>query len=150
MNTTPIRKMTSEERKYFMGRITEITNEKIEDAKSLIIIQEEVRITDEERYKRLKAGKYKIAEEIVRKSWSDDVIVSKLSKRGVRHDDDIGSILIFDGEIKYKEDKSKYKYAHKRIMDESNRIKDEVMLGGYEKAIKMLETFEKSDFKKVK
>lgn len=135
--------MNQQERKYLIERINQVANQKLEQARTLIVVTPEIRLSDLERFNALKNGDFTIKKSY-RFSYGGRTHI--FAEQGVPADMHLRHVLAFKGERDESKDTTKYDAAVEKIQTEVTNIKDQVMLGDSKEAMKMLQAFKNKKF----
>lgn len=125
--------MNQQQRKHALKRVAEIEAARLGEIKKSNFQTDAIRFSPEKRLKLFKAGKYKLnAEEIGKNPFE-----------GGRYAY-FRDAFLFDGERLESFDDVGYEKARKKIFDEANQIRDEIMWGDGVKALELIRKYEKT------
>ena len=134
--------MNQQERKYLIDRIDGEAAIKRKNAESLIKKTEAVILTPHQRYQALCAGKFTINAKFGGNGWG----ARNFIENGLSADECINKIITFNDDKPEIVDSIKYESVINKINDEVVLIKDQIMLGSSDEALKMLQDFTNKKF----
>lgn len=126
--------MNQDQKKYAMKRVEQIERAKRDQIKKSDYTTPAITFDAAKRLKLFKAGKYKLS----------PAMKEETNNPFERCYVYFNKAFLFDGEREESFDDKKFDAARDKISNQANKIRDQIMLGDSEKALAMIQEFEKA------